>query len=275
MVCISSEPRPGSRKGNAAPGRAPEGKSTGVDAPPAIRFDGVSKRFGRQRGLERLSLCVAAGESLALVGLNGAGKSTCIKGLLDLCDLDSGAIEIFGAPHAGSRARSRIAFLPERFLPPWYLDGGQFLRYMARLYGVPWREERVREICAQLEIDREALTRPARDLSMGTSQKLGLAAAFLSGRDLLVFDEPMSGLDPKACRLVRRLLDAHRAVGGTLFFSTHAIEELPRYCDRIAVLHAGAIVFVGTSGDCIRRFGGPSLVDACLRCVEFASAHPS
>ena len=246
----------------------------GIEEAPAICFEGVSKRFGSHRALERLSLRVAAGESLALIGMNGAGKTTCIKGLLDLCDLDSGTIEIFGTLHTESRARSGLAFLPERFQSPWYLGGREFLRYMARLHGSAWREDRVREVCAQLDLDPGALARPARDYSKGMAQKLGLAAAFLSGRDLLVLDEPMGGLDPKARRLVRRLFDRHRAAGGTLFFSTHAIEDLPELCDRIAILHGGAIAFAGTAPECTQRFEAPSLVDACLRCIESAPARP-
>ena len=221
-----------------------------------------------------MSFEVGSGESFALVGMNGAGKSTCIKGLLDLSEPDSGLIEIFGTPHTDSRARSRIAFLPERFLPPWYLSGRQFLRYMARLHGARWCEERVRQTCSRLELDREALARPAREFSKGMSQKLGLAAALLSGRDLLVLDEATSGLDPKARRQVRRLLQIHRSGGGTLFFSTHAIEDLPGLCDRIALLDAGTLAFSGTVQECMRRFGGSSLVDACLRGVEAASTPP-
>ena len=238
----------------------------------ALRFERVGARFGRHRILDRLSFALGSGESLALVGMNGAGKSTCIKGLLDLCAVDAGRIEIFGVPHTEPRARSRLAYLPERFLPPWHLCGRDYLRCMARLHGRRWQEERVRETCAQLELDPKALARSARDYSKGMAQKLGLAALFLSGRDLLVLDEPMSGLDPKARRLVRGLLDRYRAAGGTLFLSTHDLDALPGLCDRIAVLHAGRIVFAGHVGECVRRFGGVSLEDACLRCI--ASSPP-
>ena len=99
--------------------------------------------------------------SFALVGMSGAEKSMCIKGLGDLSQPDSGLIEIFSTPQTEPRARSRMAFLPERFLPPWYLSGRQFLRYMARLHGAAWCENRVREACSHQELDRAALARPA------------------------------------------------------------------------------------------------------------------
>lgn len=249
-------------------------KGPGVGEPAAIRFDGVGKRFGLHRVLDRLSLSIDSGESLALVGMNGAGKSTCLKALLDLCDVDSGAIEIFGIPHTEPRARTALAFLPEPFLPPWYLGGRDFLRYMARLHGAPWRGEHAREVCGQLELDPETLTRPARHLSRGMSQKLGLAALFLSGRNLLVLDEPMSGLDPWARRLVRHRLERHRAAGGTLFFSTHDLAGIEALCDRIAVLDAGTVTFAGTPQECMRRFGGGTIEDACLRCIGAAAPSP-
>ena len=273
MACTSSEPRPAlAALVQDAPHGRPGGGGPGLESPPAIRFERVSKHFGARRGLAHLSLEVAEGESLALVGVNGAGKSTCLKGMLDLCRLDSGSIEIRGVPHTEARSRSGLAFLPERFLPPWYLSGRQFLRYMARLQGAAWREDQVRSLCDRLDLAPESLTRPARGYSRGMGQKLGLAAAFLSGRGMLVLDEPMNGLDPRARLLAGRLLNRHRLAGGTLFFSSHCLEDLSGLCDRIAILHDGGIAFAGSAGQCRRRFGGRSLVDAFLRCVGPAPA---
>ena len=261
----SSEPR---RTGAQAPGVAADEKALPPGEAVALRFRGVSRRIGRRPVLDCVSLAVGAGESLALVGVNGAGKSTCIKALLDLCEVDSGTIEVFGTPHTEHRARSRVAYLPERFLPPWYQSGRDFLRYMVRLQGAGWQELRAREVCLQLELDPGELARPVRHYSKGMSQKLGLAAAFLCGRDLLVLDEPMSGLDPRSRGLARRLLDRHRAGGGATLLSTHAIEDLPGLCDRIVLLHAGAVAFAGDASECVRRFGGHSLVEACARWFE-------
>ena len=252
--------------------RGGEGLPLGEAA--AARFHRVSKRIGSRRILDCVSLEVGAGESVALVGVNGAGKSTCIKALLDLCAVDSGTIEVFGIPHSDHQARARLAYLPERFLPPWYMSGGDFLRYMGRLRGIGRQEGRVRELCAQLELDPGELARPARHYSKGMSRKLGIAAALLGDRDLLVLDEPMSGLDPRARGRVRRLLQRHRETGGATLFSTHAIEDLGEHCDRIALLHAGTLSFTGSASECVRRFGGHSLAQACARWFEDEAAPP-
>ena len=241
---------------------------------PALRFERVFKSYGRRRALAGPSFEVAAGGSLALAGPNGAGKTTCMKALLDFCDLDSGTIEIFGVPHREPRARAPLAFLPERFQPPHALRGRDFLRCMARLQGVPYHEERALGICADLDLDPRALAGPARDCSKGTAQKLGLAASFLSGRALLVLDEPMSGLDPGARRLVRRLLARHRAGGGSLLLSTHLLADLHELCERVAILHEGTLRFAGPVEECLRRFGTGSLEEAYLHCVGAGPARP-
>ena len=93
----------------------------------AIALDAVGKRYGRQEVLSGLSLDVDVGECFALVGTNGAGKTTCLKGMLDFQQVDAGTIEIFGVPHTRTEARARLAFLPERFSPPYYLTGAEFL----------------------------------------------------------------------------------------------------------------------------------------------------
>ena len=217
--------------------------------------------------LDGLDLEVGAGEFYALVGVNGAGKTTCIKSLLDFCAVDGGEIRLFGEPHTAPRARARLAYLPERFLPPYYLSGRDFLDYMGRLYGRrPGADERTATLAA-LDLDPEALPRPVRQYSKGMAQKLGLAACLMSGRDLFVLDEPMSGLDPKARLLVKRRLVRLREEGRTVFFSTHMLADVEDLCDRMGVLHAGRLRFDGRPAECRERYGVESLEEAYLRCI--------
>ncbi len=238
---------------------------------PAIRFEGLSKGFGRQRVLENVSFQVEPGEFFGLVGINGAGKTTCIKSLLDFSDVDAGRIEIFGVPHTKTRARARLAYLPERFLPPYYLSGGDFLQYMGRLHGLVLAPPRVREILDALDLAPDALAKPVRQYSKGMAQKLGLAACFLSGKDLIVLDEPMSGLDPKARILVKRHLKELKSRGHSVFFSTHMLADVEELCDRMGILHEGALRYVGTPEECGETFGGDALEEAYLHCIGAGS----
>ena len=238
-----------------------------VPQPSAIVFSGVSKRLGRRPVLEDLSLEVHAGEIFGLVGTNGAGKTTCIRCLLDLCHVDAGRIHIFGRPAGAPESRGPLAYLPERFMPPRHLLGREFLDFMSKMHGVEAEPGRVRAVLAALDLAPCALDEPARNYSKGMAQKLGLAACFLAGKPLLVFDEPMSGLDPKARVLARLYLSALRAGGATVFFSTHLLADAAGLCDRMGVLHDGAMRFVGSPARLRERFPAASFEESWLACI--------
>jgi len=215
-----------------------------------------------------MDLDIRRSEFFGLVGVNGAGKTTCIKCLLDFTSVDSGGFEIFGTHHRDTRAREPLAFLPERFLPPYYLSGRDFLDYMGRLHGCIVAEDARHEMCAKLDLDPGALAKPVREYSKGMAQKLGLAACFLSGKDLFVLDEPMSGLDPKARLLVKRHLRACRAEGRTIFFSTHMLSDVDELCDRMGILHDGKLRFVGSPLECRSTYSSGTLEEAYLNCIS-------
>jgi ABC-2 type transport system ATP-binding protein len=233
----------------------------------ALRFAGVGKRYGNVSALAGFSLDVRRGESFALVGVNGAGKTTLIKCLLDFCEMDEGAIEIFAVSHRATPARSRLAYLPERFNPPFYLTGRDFVQYMLELYRAPYDETQAARMFDALDLERSALDRLARTYSKGMTQKLGLAACLLSGKDLYVLDEPAGGLDPKARALLKAELKALRQAGRTIFFTSHALADVAELCDRMAVLHDGRLRFAGTPQELAGRYGASDLEQAFLACI--------
>ncbi len=157
--------------------------------PPALEIDHLAKRYGKLPVLESLTLTVTRGECFGLVGMNGAGKTTLIKCLLDFCDIDGGEIRIFGVPHRETHARKPLAYLPESFLPPHSLTGRDFVKYMLALREQSYDEAAARAMCAALDLDAQALDRQARSYSKGMTQKLGLAAGFLSQAELFILDE--------------------------------------------------------------------------------------
>jgi len=233
----------------------------------ALRFQQVVKRYGGTPVLRGVDLEIRAGEFFGLVGVNGAGKTSLIKCLLDFCALDGGEIAIFGRPHREPASRLPLGFLPERFIPPYYLTGTDFIQYILKLQGLPYAAPAVAQMAQALDLEESALKRTVRSYSKGMTQKLGLAACLLSRKPLYVLDEPMSGLDPKARALLKHQLQQLRADGSSLFFTSHALADVDELCDRMAILHDGQIRFAGTPAECRRQFGAETLEQAFLACI--------
>ncbi len=234
----------------------------------ALRISSIGKSYGGAVALADFSLDIVAGDFFGLVGENGAGKTTLIKCALDFCDIDAGTIEIFGVPHRQTAARSRLAFLPERFNPPYYLTGRDFLRYVCDLHRRPYDEARACAMLDALELATAALDKPSRSFSKGMTQKLGLVACLLSGKDLYILDEPTSGLDPKARALLKRELKSQHAAGRTLLMTTHALHDVGEMCNRMAVVHRGRLLFAGTPAEFMTKHGAGDLEQAYLACVS-------
>jgi len=234
---------------------------------PALRIQQVTKRYGAASVLRGVDLELRAGECFGLVGVNGAGKTSLIKCLLDFCALDGGSIEIFGQPHHQPSSRAPLGFLPERFTPPYYLTGADFIRYLLSLQGWAYDAHAVDAMLAALDLDPAALKREVRSYSKGMTQKLGLAACLLARKPLYVLDEPMTGLDPKARALLKdQLRSLHRA-GSTVFLTSHALADVDELCDRMAILHDGAIRFSGTPAECRAQYCAQTLEQAFLTCI--------
>jgi ABC-2 type transport system ATP-binding protein len=233
----------------------------------AIRFSAVRKLFAKLPALDDVHLDIESGAFFGLVGVNGAGKTTLIKCLLDFCSMDAGAIEIFGVSHREPRSREPLAFLPERFTPPHYLKGKDFLDLMRRLYRSEFGKTDIEAMFAALDLNQEALEKPVRQFSKGMTQKLGLAGCLLAKRRLYVLDEPMSGLDPKARALLKVKLRELRQAGSTVFFTSHALVDVDELADRMAILHDGRVRFCGTPTELRERFAAATLEDAFLQAI--------
>ncbi len=234
---------------------------------PALHFNHVRKTYGKRVVLDGLDLDIQPGEFFGLVGVNGAGKTTLIKCLMDFSEPDQGDIEIFGVSHRQHQARAQLAFVPERFTPPYYLTGRDFLQYMLRLRGQTYQPAAAEAMLQALDLDLSALSMPVRAYSKGMTQKIGLAASFLSERALYVLDEPMSGLDPKARALLKRCMLDMKRQGRTLFFSSHALSDVEEICERMAILHQGRLRFIGTPAECCQQYGTESLEQAFMNCI--------
>ena len=235
----------------------------------AISAHGVHKSYLSNTVLRGFDLAVPQGKAYGCAGVNGAGKSTFIKCLLDFCHYDKGKIEIFGRSSKNRLSRSRMCFLPERFVPPYYLNGRQFVKFVMSLNQEHYEEDKTVDMLHAIDLDLEALEKPVRSFSKGMTQKLGLASIFLLKRDLYVLDEPMSGLDPKARALLKRLFRKIHEDGGTLFFTSHSLSDIEEVCEEMALLHGGKVCFAGTPDELLKnQEGSQSLEDAFMKLIE-------
>ena len=249
------------------------------DSPqPALQAGDVHKRYGSSKkaraALAGVSLEVHPGECLALLGMNGAGKTTLIKCLLDLAAPTSGTLSLFGQDHSRPLAREQLAYVPERFAPPGWLHARDYFRLAARLHGLPFPQPGLIGMLAELDLEESILDRPMRECSKGMAQKIGLAAAFLARRRLLVLDEPMSGLDPLSRIRVREQLRLQRAGGCAVLMSTHSLADVEDLADRVAILHAGHLRFIGTVDEWLMQHGAGGMEEAYLAVVEAARQAP-
>ncbi len=212
-----------------------------------VRVRGLRKcyRVGLRRrrvdALRGLSLEVRRGECFGLLGPNGAGKTTTLKVLLGLVFADAGEVELFGEP-PGPRPFARIGYLPENpYIYPRIVPT-EFLWLCGRLHGMPARRLRARidEVLQRVGLS-EAAHRPVRKLSKGMTQRLALAQALLHEPELLVLDEPMSGLDPIGRHEVRRLLRELLDAGRTLLVTSHILSDVEQLCDRVAIVSGGRV----------------------------------
>lgn len=242
---------------------------------PIIQVTGLVKKYGSAPVLSGVDLGIAEGEIVGLAGLNGAGKTTLIRCVLDLCSIDDGRIELFGMSHRLPRSRAQLAFLPERFLPAYYLTGRGFLAHAGRLAGTSFPPSQVASVLATLDFDPAALDRPVRSFSKGMTQKLGLAATFLRDCRCYLLDEPMSGLDPRARVGVTRLIAQAGAEGRAVVLTTHALADIADLCNRVMVLHKGVAFYAGTPKQLCQDHGQVPIEQAFLRCIEAPSPWPT
>lgn len=216
---------------------------------PPLRIESLTRRFGEVVAVAELSLEVRAGEILGFLGPNGAGKTTTLRCCAGLLDPHGGTIHIDGVPLAAEPrgAKARMGFVPDRPFLYDKLTASEFLEFVAALYDLPAPAAADR---ADALLDRLDLGEAAHDLiethSLGTRQKVAIAAALLHGPRLVMLDEPLSGLDPRASRTLKDLLREHADAGGGVLVSTHLLEVAERLCDRVVILARGRKVAEGS-----------------------------
>jgi ABC-2 type transport system ATP-binding protein len=225
----------------------------------AIEISHLTKVFRGKRGarveaLTDLSLQLPQGEVFGFLGPNGAGKSTTIKTLMGLITPTSGQAQIFGIDAKLSSARLRVGYLPENPSFYDYLTAEEYLAFVARIFKMeqPRYREQSRIVLEKVDL-WEARKRTIRGYSKGMVQRLGIAQALLHDPDLLIFDEPMSGLDPLGRALVKSLILDLKRAGKTILFSTHITSDVEEVCDRYGILVKGRLREMENVSDAIAQ----------------------
>jgi len=225
----------------------------------ALRLEGVTKIFNRHRAVDGLYLAVPRGAVYGLLGPNGAGKTTSIRMLMGILQPDEGRVSVLGA-QPGVATKDRIGYLPEeRGLYPGMKIMDNLL-FFGGLRGMATAHAR-REAARWLERFRmtDAADRKLQELSKGNQQKIQFVATVLHDPELLVLDEPFSGLDPVNQDLVRGTILELAAAGKTIVLSTHLMDEVERLCSHLTLVHAGRAVVEGPLDEVRRRHGGETI----------------
>lgn len=234
---------------------------------PALALTGLRKSFGRP-AVDGLDLTVARGEFYALLGPNGAGKTTTLRMVAGLLAPDAGHIQVLGIDLAAdpAAAKRKLAYLPDDPMLYGKLKPVEYLEFVAGLWGVDGKAAapRARELLAWLDLEQHAheLTE---GFSRGMKQKLALAGALIHEPELLILDEPLTGLDAGAARQVKDLLLSHVAKGGTVILTTHILEVAERLAQRIGIIQHGRLIAEGTLDQLREATPGATLEDMFLR----------
>lgn len=223
----------------------------------AISIQGVSKSFGSTRAVRDLNLEVPAGSLCGFLGPNGAGKSTTIRMIMSIIYPDAGSIEVLGAD--ALKNKDRIGFLPEERGLYRKMRVGEFLQYIARLKSIRREVARngvadhVRQWLQRIELP-DVFHKRCQELSKGMQQKVQFLAAIIHEPDLIILDEPFSGLDPVNSAIMAEVIRDLHSRGKTVIFSTHVLQQAEELCDRIFLINRGAKLLDATIAEIHHRF---------------------
>jgi len=269
VALLPAEKRGGHRR-LVVPPRAADG-----EGPPLIRAQGLSRRFGDFVAVDQVSLDIHRGEIFGFLGSNGCGKTTTMRMLTGLLPVSSGQAWVFGQPVEAEDAslRQRLGFMSQSFSLYGELSVRRNLDLHARLFRLPPGEipARIRDLVERFDLVPYLEAR-AEELPLGVRQRLSLAVAVIHQPELLILDEPTSGVDPIARdRFWEQLIALSRDQGVTLFISTHFMNEAER-CDRLSLMHAGRVLAQGTPADLKAAQGAATLEDAFIAYMEQGAA---
>ena len=238
-----------------------------------LKISHVTKSYGEKKAVDDLSLHIQPGEIYGFIGHNGAGKTTTLKSVVGILQFDQGEIYIDGKSIKEDPlgCKRETAYIPDNPDLYEYMTGIQYLNFIADIFGVD-ADERLKDIrkyADRFELTQD-LAQPIGAYSHGMKQKLAIIAAWLHHPRLIIMDEPFVGLDPKAAHLLNEMMHEVCAGGSAIFFSTHVLEVAEKLCDRIAIIHHGRQVYLGTLEELKAAYPDQTLENIFLEITEHA-----
>lgn len=231
-----------------------------------IRLTNVTKYYGKEKVVEKLSLNIPPGAIFGFLGPNGAGKTTAIKMIVGLSSISEGSVKVGDKSMANPKNRSIIGFMPE---DPYFYDhltAPEFLQFMSDL-GSKTSVQAFKHISKLLQTVglENAANQPIQNFSKGMKQRLGLAQALVNDPEYLFLDEPLDGLDPIGRREFKKIILGLKKLGKTIFFNTHVLSDVEEICDQIGIINQGKLIYSGP----IKKFrGNRSLEDAFVEKIN-------
>ena len=215
-----------------------------------LKIESASMTFGEVKAVDGLSLALGKGEVMGFLGTNGAGKTTTIKMIIGLLKPTDGSVTVLGGAPSDSATRARIGYMPEIAYYYPYLNARELLAFYGGICGLDAKTVKTRtdELLEAVDL-ADAAKRPLKTYSKGMLQRAGIAQALLNDPDLLVLDEPFTGLDPLARIHFRELMRSLRDKGKSIFFSSHELGETELLCDKVAIMKKGHCVYQGPVKD--------------------------
>lgn len=219
-----------------------------------LEVKNLEVRYGLTKAVDDISFSIAAGESVGLLGANGAGKSSTLKAILGMIRPWRGQIKALGSKPGSVAGFEKLGFAPEEGLPPDYLTGKEYLHFVSALKN-PSRKKRNLEVDELLTWFELEPNKPIRDYSKGMRRRIVLAQAFLGSPELIILDEPLNGLDPLMIMKLRDRLNEKRDKKTTLLYSSHILSEVEKCCSRALILKEGKVVLDSSLSAIITDYG--------------------
>ncbi|HUF02696.1 MAG TPA: ABC transporter ATP-binding protein [Aridibacter sp.] len=242
-----------------------------------IEIEGLTKDYEKGfwkkkkiRALEGLDLKVERGQIYGFLGGNGAGKTTTIKILMGLIFPSGGSARILGADISDVKIHARIGYCPENPYFYDYLKASELMDYFGRLFGLDAakRKSATEELLTKVGLEEKDWNRQLRKFSKGMLQRVGIAQSLVNDPELVILDEPMSGLDPVGRREIRELIASLRESGKTVFMSSHILSDIEALCDNVAILRAGKLVATGRLDELLETSGEVRLFEVNVKSVS-------